>query len=83
MGITNAEFDACVGHLSKALEDNKVSVADATAILTKVNEMRKDIVGKRVEPIGQPMPVKSKPDDLEPLSKPPKEDPPVKEKPKD
>jgi truncated hemoglobin YjbI len=83
MGITNAEFDACVGHLRKALEDNKVNAADSTAILTKVNEMRKDIVGKRIEQLGPPMPEKSKPGDLEPLSKPPKEDPPEKEKPKE
>jgi truncated hemoglobin YjbI len=44
MGITNAEFDAAVADLKKALEKNDVKGDDAAAVLKAVEATRKDIV---------------------------------------
>jgi hemoglobin len=44
MGITNAQFDASVADLKKALEKNGVQSADIDAVLKAVEATRKDIV---------------------------------------
>jgi hemoglobin len=44
MGITNAEFDASVADLRKALQKNNVKPADADALVQIVQTTRKDIV---------------------------------------
>lgn len=44
MNITGAEFDAAVGHLKKALIDNRVQPDDMNEILDAVKAMRNDIV---------------------------------------
>ncbi len=44
MGITDAQFDALASHLKRALEKNKVAVADVGAVLSAVNGYRKEIV---------------------------------------
>jgi hemoglobin len=44
MKITDAEFDACVAHLKKALEKNNVQPDDVKAVLTAVESKRGDIV---------------------------------------
>jgi hemoglobin len=49
MGITDAEFDATVADLKKALADNKVKQEDADALLKIVEGTRKDIVEPKPE----------------------------------
>jgi hemoglobin len=44
--ITNADFDALVGDLVKALDDNKVAEADKKELLGLLAPMRKDVVEK-------------------------------------
>jgi hemoglobin len=44
MGITDAEFDAAVGHLKKALESNGVKPAEAQDVLKVLEVARKAIV---------------------------------------
>ena len=44
MGITNAEFDAAVTHIQKALEKNGVQPADVRAVLLAIGGLRKDVV---------------------------------------
>jgi truncated hemoglobin YjbI len=44
MGITDAEFDACLEDLQKALETNGVKEADVTLIMTAAKSTRKNIV---------------------------------------
>jgi hemoglobin len=44
MGITDAQFDAVVGHLQKTLEKNNIAESDKKAILAAINKQRKEIV---------------------------------------
>ena len=44
MGITDAQFDALVGHLKKALEKNGIKPEDAAALLKAVETTRGNIV---------------------------------------
>jgi hemoglobin len=44
LGITNAEFDIVVGHLSEALDKYKVPAAEHKELLDIVATLRKDIV---------------------------------------
>lgn len=46
MAITEDEFNALVGDLVKALNDNKVAKADQDALLGVLGGMKGDIVGK-------------------------------------
>ncbi len=46
LGITDADFDALVGDLRKALDDNKVAPADRDELLQMLGTMRGDIVEK-------------------------------------
>ncbi len=46
LGITNADFDALVADLTKALDKNGVSQADRDELLTMLGGMRKDVVEK-------------------------------------
>jgi hemoglobin len=66
MGITNAEFDAAVGHLRNALHNAKAKPEDERILLSAVNNMRKDIVGMKTEVI-------------DPIKKEDKKDPPKKD----
>jgi hemoglobin len=44
LGITNAEFDIVVGHLSEALDKYKVPAAEHKELMDIVETLRKDIV---------------------------------------
>ena len=44
LGITNAEFDIVVGHLSESLDKYKVPAAEKKELLDIVETLRKDIV---------------------------------------
>lgn len=46
MTISDKEFDSLVGLLKTSLETNKVAAADVDELLRKVNETKKDIVGR-------------------------------------
>ena len=46
LGITDAEFDIVVGHLSEALDKYKVPVAEHKELMTIIETLRKDIVEK-------------------------------------
>jgi hemoglobin len=86
LGVTNAEYDACLGHLRKALEDHKVVAADLKTIMAKVEDMRKDIVGMRLDPVEPPKdkkPDDKKPDDKKPDDKKPDDKKPGDKKPED
>jgi hemoglobin len=50
MKITDAEFDALVGHIKAALKKNGVNEADAAVVLDAVEKTRKDIVEGKEEP---------------------------------
>ena len=73
MGITNAEFDATLGHLRKALTDKKVEPADIAVIMAKYDAMRKDIVGMptditdTIKP--KEKPIEKKPDEKNPTTR--------------
>jgi hemoglobin len=55
MGITDAEFDRMLLHLSNALEKNQVGSEDMVFMLGKVKEKRSDIVsGKKAAPPAAP-----------------------------
>ncbi|WP_375502788.1 group 1 truncated hemoglobin [uncultured Nostoc sp.] len=45
-GLTNSEFNAFYNDVAKALDENKVPLAEKTEVLTFVNSFRKDIVEK-------------------------------------
>ncbi len=47
MGITEADFDALVGDLRKALDDNKVAPADRDELLGMLGKMRGDVVEQK------------------------------------
>src|SRR5262249_48353624 len=49
MGITDAQFDASVADLKKALEDNGAKEPDIKAVLAAVEKTRADIVEKKTE----------------------------------
>jgi len=59
MGITNAEFDAAVADLRKALEARGVKSADAQDLLQIVESTRKDIVEPKASPEKKPGETKS------------------------
>jgi len=44
LGITNAEFDIVVGHLSEALDKYKVPAAEHKEVMAIIETLRKDIV---------------------------------------
>jgi len=44
LGITNAEFDIVVGHLSEALDKYKVPAAERKELMAIIETLRKDIV---------------------------------------
>lgn len=46
LGITDAEFDIVVGHLSEALDKYKVPAAEHKELMTIIETLRKDIVEK-------------------------------------
>jgi hemoglobin len=46
LGITNEDFDALVGDLRKALDDNNVAAANRDELLNLLGEMKKDVVEK-------------------------------------
>jgi hemoglobin len=46
LGITNADFDALVADLVKALDDNHVGKAEKDALLGMLGKMRPDVVEK-------------------------------------
>jgi hypothetical protein len=46
MGIDNADFDALVADLRKALDDNKAAPADRDELLKMLEGMRSDVVEK-------------------------------------
>jgi hemoglobin len=46
LGITDAEFDIVAGHLSGALDDYKVPVAEHKELMVIIETLRKDIVEK-------------------------------------
>jgi hemoglobin len=46
MGITDADFDALVGDLRKALDENKVAPADRDELLDMLGKMRGDVIEK-------------------------------------
>ena len=47
MGITDAEFDAFMGHLTAALKKNGVGPAEAASFAKKIEGTRPDIVEKQ------------------------------------
>ncbi len=49
MGITNAQYDAFVSDTREVLEQNNAPAADVAAIVTALNDARKDIVQAKVE----------------------------------
>jgi hemoglobin len=59
MGITNAEFDAFLGHLVAALKKNGVGEAEAASFTKKVEVTRPDIVEAQKTPEKQPEEKKS------------------------
>jgi hemoglobin len=64
MGITDAQFDAVIGHLQKTLEKNNVAESDKKTILAAINSQRKEIVQpKKTE--------ENKPEDKKPDEKNP------------
>ncbi len=44
LGITDADFDIVVGHLSEALDDHKVPAAEHKELMDIIGGLRKDIV---------------------------------------
>jgi hemoglobin len=46
LGITNADFDALVASLKKALDDNKVGEKEQKELFALLGPMRKDVVEK-------------------------------------
>src|SRR5262245_16636934 len=44
MGISNADFDALLDDLRKALNDNKAAAADRDELLAMLEKMRRDVV---------------------------------------
>jgi len=59
MGITNAEFDAAVADLRKALQGRGVKTAEAQDLLQIVESTRKDIVEPKASPEKKPSETKS------------------------
>ncbi len=71
MGISNAEFDAFLGHVRTALHTHAlvVSDADVKTLMAKYEATRKDVVSMK-PPEEQPKPREKKPDEAEPIKKP-------------
>jgi len=85
MGITNAEFDAFLGHIRAALKAGKVSDADIKTLMGKYEETRKDVISMpSTEP--EPKPEEKKPAPPEAIGKPtavPEEKKPEETKPEE
>jgi truncated hemoglobin YjbI len=67
MGITDAQFDAFMGHVRDALEKNKVKPDDAATVLAAFQSFRKDVV-EAGKPEGKPPKTEPKPEDKAPAT---------------
>jgi hemoglobin len=54
MGITDAQFDAFVGHIHHALLENGIRPEDAEKVLKEINRTRKDVVETDTPPPAAP-----------------------------